>query len=467
MQRSAARAKAPAGSTELESKLASPRKDTLDPTDENSAVLQSRRRQAEAASKLAQQVKDVVLEANLQTLLHPTLISLAGVLLTWLLVRVGLGLAAAIVVVVPLTVWSQLLFMTRRLRQELLQRLDEYEHPLQPDHESTEWINHLLTLVWQNYSVFIAAELVKTLTPKLQDTKSELVPHVGIQRLDIGTRPPRLGNFKVYREDPRKFMMDFDVRYDGDLSCDIWARPVSSPVPLTVRVSDPVLHAKMRIEAELLPNTFPFVKTFALQMLEPPTIDVKVNTVGVPVTDIPGFAQLIHSLIVRNIAAILVPPNRFEIDVLEVLGEDPNEVGKRIEVARQKENIIKHTQGALSEAAAGVTGAVSDVYGLGLSTVKGVAGGIGTLGGAGLKVGGAGLNLGVSSISSVGKGIGSLFGYGSTQKQPQAGADLPGQEHQLQEGENMAQMVQDAVQGHDAEQADKATEKIDQMFSGW
>eukprot|EP00898_Chlorokybus_atmophyticus_P008589 jgi/Chlat1/8731/Chrsp9S08559 len=408
-------AAADAASTSASSSTAAPAGDVATQEVETVGQAAASTKDAKAAVKspklqaTIQALKQAVIAANLDGyLLKPSIVWTLAALFVYVLARYNFSFFFCILVL-PVVIGAERVLIQRKIRRGVADELLKHANKMFPDHESVEWINQVFSLVWLNYNLFIAETVIAQVNPQLQKQKPTGVRDMGLSKFDLGKRPPKLKNFMVYRNDPSKFIMDIELYWDADFDIRVFATPTISPMPMTVKVSNLFLDTRMRVEATLLPNAYPFVKLVAVQMLVPPKIDVDVAVVSVSVTDIPGFAQLIRSLIVTNVSKIFCPPRKFEVDVLDILGEDPSKVKERLQVAQKKQSLLKDTGSAIS----GGVGAVTDLGGAVIGgAMKGVGAGfkgVSAVGGAGIKGVGA---IGGAGLSGLKKGSSMIMGNG-------------------------------------------------------
>lgn len=341
-------------------------------------------------------IKDTAMHAlnnNVDSsLLHPVALWLLGGLWAYILARFHLSFAW-IILSVPVFLIGFKVIVARKVRAGIRNEYLKLRYQFWPDKESVEWINHVMWLVWHNYGVYISEEVMKQAKIALAEPPKGL-RDIGLTKFDLGSQPPQLRNFKVYRKDPQQLLWDLELFWDGDFDIRAFVTPSISPVKMHVKVADLFLSTKIRLEANLLPNTYPFAKTVALQMLEDPKIDISVSMLGASVTDIPGFATLVRTIIVTVVKQILCPPNRFEIDLLDVLGEDPAQIKEKLKEAQEKKTLLKEGGGIISGSLSGIS-----------SMAGGIVGGVGAIGGAAVggvgKVGGAAMD-GVGAIGKFG-----------------------------------------------------------------
>lgn len=121
-------------------------------------------------------------------------------------------------------------------------------------------------------------------------------------------QPPRIGGVKVYDKNVSRneIIMDLDLFYAGD--CDI----NFSLSGLRGGIKDFQIHGTVRVIMKPLISQMPLVGGLQIFFLNNPNIDF--NLVGVvDLLDMPGLSDILRKIIVEQVAAIMVLPNKLPI----------------------------------------------------------------------------------------------------------------------------------------------------------
>eukprot|EP00899_Mesostigma_viride_P019653 jgi/Mesvir1/2768/Mv11554-RA.1 len=271
--------------------------------------------------------------------LKPILLWLLAAAAIFILVSRGWSLAWAILAIPSLACVEGLL-VERAVRQQVRAPRAALFDKHFPEVETVNWINTIMALVWSNFSLFIAEEVVRNVTPVLKESKPSVISDIGFARFDLGTAPPELASFKVDRSDPGKLVMELDVYWKADFKVDLFAKMMGAKVKVGVR--DLYVWARsIRVEVVLKPNEYPFARTAAIQMKVDPEIDVVVKTIGLSVSEIPVLEQWLKGLVVSIIKSIFCPPQKFELNIEEIMGNDPSKAAAKLEEAnKQRKSLV-------------------------------------------------------------------------------------------------------------------------------
>lgn len=127
-------------------------------------------------------------------------------------------------------------------------------------------------------------------------------------RIILGTISPRIGGIKVYDKNVRRdeIIMDVDLFYPSD--CDISFELAG----IRGGVKHFQIQGLVRVVMKPLINKIPLVGGLQIFFLNNPTIDF--NLVGVAdLLDMPGLSELLRKVIIEQIGAIMVLPNKLPI----------------------------------------------------------------------------------------------------------------------------------------------------------
>lgn len=127
-------------------------------------------------------------------------------------------------------------------------------------------------------------------------------------RIILGTIPPRIGGVKVYDKnvDRNELIMDLDLFYASDCDINFYLAGMKGGI------KDFQIHGLVRVVMKPLITTMPLVGGLQIFFLNNPTIDF--NLVGaLDLLDIPGLSDILRKVIVEQVAAIMVLPNKLPI----------------------------------------------------------------------------------------------------------------------------------------------------------
>uniref|UniRef100_A0A1Q3FZ30 Protein kinase c conserved region 2 n=1 Tax=Culex tarsalis TaxID=7177 RepID=A0A1Q3FZ30_CULTA len=178
-----------------------------------------------------------------------------------------------------------------------------------PDVERCEWLNRILKQVWPNANFFAKNLIKESIEPNIQQALAGYkLNGFKFDRMILGTIPPRIGGVKVYDKNVSRneIIMDLDLFYAGD--CDI----NFSLSGLRGGIKDFQIHGTVRVIMKPLISQMPLVGGLQIFFLNNPNIDF--NLVGVvDLLDMPGLSDILRKIIVEQVAAIMVLPNKLPI----------------------------------------------------------------------------------------------------------------------------------------------------------
>ncbi|CRK99214.1 CLUMA_CG012486, isoform B [Clunio marinus] len=218
-----------------------------------------------------------------------------------------------------------------------------------PDIERCEWLNRILKQVWPNANHYTRSLIKDKIEPNVQKALAGYkLNGFKFDRIILGTIPPRIGGVKVYDKNisRNEVIMDLDLFYAGD--CDI------NFVLGGMRggIKDFQVHGTLRIVMKPLISQIPLFGGMQIFFLNNPNIDF--NLVGVvDLLDMPGLSDLLRKIIVDQIAAFMVLPNKLpiilseEIEALSLKMPEPEGV-LRVHVVEAK-NLMKMDIGMLGK----------------------------------------------------------------------------------------------------------------------
>lgn len=182
-----------------------------------------------------------------------------------------------------------------------------------PDVERCEWLNRILVQVWPNVNHYAKDVIKNIVEPNINIALAEYkMSGFKFQKMRLGTIPPRFGGIKVYDKNisRNEIIMDVDLFYAGD--CDI-SFVLSG---LSGGIKDFQIHGLVRVVMKPLITTMPLVGGLQIFFLNNPAIDF--NLVGVAdLLDMPGLSDMLRRIIVEQVAAMMVLPNKLPIKLSE------------------------------------------------------------------------------------------------------------------------------------------------------
>ncbi|XP_058455220.1 extended synaptotagmin-2 isoform X1 [Malaya genurostris] len=178
-----------------------------------------------------------------------------------------------------------------------------------PDVERCEWLNRILKQVWPNANFYAKGLIKDSIEPNIQQALAGYkLNGFKFDRMILGTIPPRIGGVKVYDKNVSRneIIMDLDLFYAGD--CDI----NFSLSGLRGGIKDFQIHGTVRVIMKPLISQMPLIGGLQIFFLNNPHIDF--NLVGVvDLLDMPGLSDILRKIIVEQVAAIMVLPNKLPI----------------------------------------------------------------------------------------------------------------------------------------------------------
>ncbi|XP_065164196.1 extended synaptotagmin-2 isoform X3 [Atheta coriaria] len=218
-----------------------------------------------------------------------------------------------------------------------------------PDIERTEWLNRIIKQCWPNVNSYVKALITQSIEPALRKSlEGYKLNGFKFERIILGDIPFRIGGVKVYEKHiaRNEIIMDLDIYYAGN--CDI--NFILSGMKGGIR--DFQLHGMLRVVMKPLITSIPLIGGLQVFFLNNPSIDF--NLVGViDVLDMPGISDILRRIVVEQVAAMMVLPNKFPIklsDAIEVIDlKRPEPEGVlRVHVIEAK-NLMKKDIGLLGK----------------------------------------------------------------------------------------------------------------------
>lgn len=192
----------------------------------------------------------------------------------------------------------------------ILARIDELPAWVYfPDVERCEWVNKILKQVWPNANHFARTLVKDTIEPNVAFALSNYKMNgFRFDRIILGTIPPRIGGVKIYDKnvDRNEIIMDLDLFYASDCDINFYLGSIKGGI------KDFQIHGWVRVVMKPLIRSMPLVGGLQIFFLNNPNIDF--NLVGViDFMDMPGLSDLLRRIIVEQIGAVMVLPNKLPI----------------------------------------------------------------------------------------------------------------------------------------------------------
>ncbi|XP_022211523.2 extended synaptotagmin-2 isoform X4 [Drosophila obscura] len=196
----------------------------------------------------------------------------------------------------------------------ILARIDELPAWVYfPDVERCEWLNKILKQVWPNANHFARTLVKETIEPNVALALSNYKMHgFRFDRIILGTIPPRIGGVKIYDKnvDRNEIIMDLDLFYASDCDINFYLGGMKGGI------KDFQIHGWVRVVMKPLIRSMPLVGGLQIFFLNNPNVDF--NLVGfIDFMDMPGISDLLRRIIVEQIGAVMVLPNKLPISLSE------------------------------------------------------------------------------------------------------------------------------------------------------
>nr|XP_018902831.1 PREDICTED: extended synaptotagmin-2 [Bemisia tabaci] len=178
-----------------------------------------------------------------------------------------------------------------------------------PDVERAEWLNVILKQMWPNINHYMYNLIKDTIEPSIRENLVQYkLKNFQFGKIRLGAIPPRIGGIKVYEKHVARdeIIMDMEISYAGDCDISFTVSGVSGGI------KDFQIHGMMRVIMKPLIPTIPLVGGVQMFFLNNPTLDF--NLVGaLDMLDAPGLSDMLHRIVVEQIGAMMVLPNKLPI----------------------------------------------------------------------------------------------------------------------------------------------------------
>ncbi|XP_076060225.1 extended synaptotagmin-like protein 2 isoform X8 [Oratosquilla oratoria] len=181
-----------------------------------------------------------------------------------------------------------------------------------PDMERVEWLNKIIRQLWP-YAGHYVKDLCKyTIEPSIRDAlKGYKISGFQFEKIILGDTPPRFSGVKVYDDTSRhEIIMDADFAYAGDCKFEVRMARIRAGI------KDLQISGRIRVVMKPLVRQVPLVGGLQVFFLNNPDVDF--NLIGVAdVFDMPGISDILRSIVIEQIANMMVLPNRFPIQLVD------------------------------------------------------------------------------------------------------------------------------------------------------
>lgn len=181
-----------------------------------------------------------------------------------------------------------------------------------PDMERVEWVNQIVYKLWPYAGQYVKDLCKETIEPSIAEAlKAYKINTFKFEKIILGDTPPRFGGIKVYDDTSRhEIILDTDMVYAGDCKFEV---AISK---LKAGIKDLQIAGRLRIVMKPLVRQIPLVGGVQVFFLNNPDVDF--NLIGVAdVFDMPGISDILRSIVVEQIAALMVLPNRYPLQLIQ------------------------------------------------------------------------------------------------------------------------------------------------------
>ncbi|CAD7700524.1 unnamed protein product [Ostreobium quekettii] len=222
-----------------------------------------------------------------------------------------------------------------------------------PDYERVAWVNRMIATLWPHYDRAIAQIVDETVTPVLAEVAKgiKFVDSIDIERMDLGSKPLKIGGFKTYETREDEVIMEAPLLWGSNANIRVSARiklgPIAIYVPVVVQNIQ--LHAVARITIRPLVETLPCLGAVHVSLLNPPHLDMTLKLINnIDLMALPGVKELVNGIAQSVIGNMMLYPNQFSVDLMEGGGLPPPPTGmlqvelKKVEGLKNQDLLSKN-----------------------------------------------------------------------------------------------------------------------------
>ncbi|KAL4424265.1 hypothetical protein ABPG75_001566 [Micractinium tetrahymenae] len=199
---------------------------------------------------------------------------------------------------------------------------------IQPDYDRITFINTILLSLWPHLSPAIHKMAMEQARAPLEDVckKTKVLKAIRIDKLDLGTRPPRIDCFKSYQTAEDELIIETPAFWGGDMALRVTAvvQAGGKTIDVPVDVANIQFKALTRITIKPLVETLPCFGGVTVSLLETPhfNMDLKICD-SWDIMAFPTVPLLVSTAIKVVAGQMLVYPNEFALPLMPNFGLPP------------------------------------------------------------------------------------------------------------------------------------------------
>ena len=126
----------------------------------------------------------------------------------------------------------------------------------------------------------------------------------------MGTKYPKLKNFRLIDSSDKNVTIQVDVEYDGDCSFEMEVGTKFANIPLGIK--DLKFKGVLRIELKDLIPTPPLISAIVAYFIQPPEMDFDLTKTA-NLADHPLIAKTVRKLVIDGVSGQIVNPHRIVV----------------------------------------------------------------------------------------------------------------------------------------------------------
>jgi Ca2+-dependent lipid-binding protein len=275
---------------------------------------------------------------------HNTGVIVFVALVCWIIgqLRGSLGYVCIVLAIASVYYRTSIRRVRRNFRDDITREVAKTR--LETDHESIEWMNHILIRFWPIVAPVICTAIIQSADQVLSTTTPPFLESMRIKMFTLGTKPPRMEFVKTNpKTEDDTISMDWKFSFTPNDTADLTARQIKNKVNpkivLEVRlgvglaskgmdiiVEDMACSGIMRVKLNLqLP--YPHIEKAEICFVDRPTFDYKCKPIGgdmlgFDINFVPGLESFIQEQIHANLGPMMYLPNTFPIEIAKLLSGD-------------------------------------------------------------------------------------------------------------------------------------------------
>eukprot|EP00126_Sphaerothecum_destruens_P007414 Sdes_comp19835_c0_seq1m12045 len=198
------------------------------------------------------------------------------------------------------------------------------QEKLESDFEFAEWLNIPIQRIWNVYEKTLSIKITEAVQPIFDSVRPKSIKDIRFSKFSLGPKAPYIEQAKAYsRTGMKQIKMDVWLAFDAPEAEIVLSVKFGLGLSAPIALKDVSIHAKLRAEA-ILQDSFPFVNTLKISLLEAPQIHFTLKPLkGPDLMDMPGLSGFLDSLINDNIEAHLVNPRYIEVPFDRMMNGKP------------------------------------------------------------------------------------------------------------------------------------------------